>query len=226
MQGKSSMVAALSKSSIYVDDRLFATLDPRVRSVVLPSGRKVLLSDTVGFISDLPVQLVEAFQATLEEVVEADFLLHVIDGSAANVDEQREAVLDVLKGIGVPKAKLESCMVEAWNKVDLIEGVSTFEDHSILLAKDTDPSPTKQEESSNSNLFSKDDEVMSNGVTTGLGKRDESVILGLGWSQGGISRVGTSASKGIGLGALLHLLDKKLGEELAPQFAAHKSGDV
>jgi 50S ribosomal subunit-associated GTPase HflX len=57
MQGKSSMVAALSKSSVYVDDRLFATLDPRVRSVVLPSGRKVLLSDTVGFISDLPVQV-------------------------------------------------------------------------------------------------------------------------------------------------------------------------
>ncbi|CAM6033876.1 unnamed protein product, partial [Sphagnum compactum] len=213
--GKSSMVAALSKSSVYVDDRLFATLDPRVRSVVLPSGRKVLLSDTVGFISDLPVQLVEAFQATLEEVVEADFLLHVIDSSAANVDEQREAVLDVLKGIGVPKAKLESCMVEAWNKVDLIEGVSTFEDHSsLLLAKDTDPSPTEQEESSNSNLFSKDDEVMSNGVTAGLGKRDERVILGLGWSQGGMSRVSTSASKGIGLGALLHLLDKKLGEEL------------
>ncbi len=111
--------------------------------------------------------------------------------------------------------------------MDLIEGVSTFEDHSsLLLAKDTDPSPTEQEESSNSNLFSKDDEVMSNGVTTGLGKRDERVILGLGWSQGGISRVSTSASKGIGLGALLQLLDKKLGEELAPQFAAHKSGDV
>ncbi|KAF9624157.1 hypothetical protein IFM89_008095 [Coptis chinensis] len=75
LMGKSTLVNALSESDLYSDDRLFATVDPRVRSVMLPSGRKVLLSDTVGFISDLPVQLVEAFHATLEEVVEADLLV-------------------------------------------------------------------------------------------------------------------------------------------------------
>ncbi|EFJ29440.1 hypothetical protein SELMODRAFT_91633 [Selaginella moellendorffii] len=73
--GKSTLVGALSKSSLYSDDRLFATLDTQVRSVILPSGRRVLVSDTVGFISDLPTQLVEAFHATLEEVVAADIVL-------------------------------------------------------------------------------------------------------------------------------------------------------
>nr|AAT77056.1 putative GTP-binding protein [Oryza sativa Japonica Group] len=82
--GKSTLVSALSETDLYSDDRLFATVDPRLRSVILPSGRKALLSDTVGFISDLPVQLVEAFHATLEEVVEADMLV-VEDGFCRGV---------------------------------------------------------------------------------------------------------------------------------------------
>ncbi|CAI5968166.1 unnamed protein product [Closterium sp. NIES-64] len=100
--GKSTLVTALSQSPQYIDDRLFATLDPRVRAVKLPSGRRVLLSDTVGFISDLPHQLVEAFHATLEEVVEADLLLHVVDASAPDMHQQRQAVLQVLTQMGVP----------------------------------------------------------------------------------------------------------------------------
>ncbi|CAI5513149.1 unnamed protein product [Closterium sp. Naga37s-1] len=100
--GKSTLVTALSQSPQYIDDRLFATLDPRVRAVKLPSGRRVLLSDTVGFISDLPHQLVEAFHATLEEVVEADLLLHVVDASAPDMHQQRQAVLHVLTQMGVP----------------------------------------------------------------------------------------------------------------------------
>ncbi|KAL9241639.1 hypothetical protein vseg_015726 [Gypsophila vaccaria] len=116
--GKSTLVSSLSHTELYSDDRLFATVDPRVRGVTLPSGRKVLLSDTVGFISDLPVQLVEAFHATLEEVVEADLLVHVLDSSAINLEEQRTAVLDVLRQIGVSKKKIED-MVEVWNKIDL-----------------------------------------------------------------------------------------------------------
>ncbi|XP_057979554.1 GTP-binding protein At3g49725, chloroplastic [Malania oleifera] len=125
--GKSTLVSALSDTYMYSDDRLFATVDPRLRSVVLPSGRKVLLSDTVGFISDLPVQLVEAFHATLEEVVEADLLVHVIDSSAPNLDEQRAAVLQVLDQIGVSEDKIQS-MIEVWNKIDLQEeGICTDE---------------------------------------------------------------------------------------------------
>ncbi|KAL2485219.1 GTP-binding protein [Abeliophyllum distichum] len=118
--GKSTLVSALSNSYLYCDDRLFATVDPKLSSVILPSGRKVLLSDTVGFISDLPVQLVEAFHATLEEVVEADLLVHVLDSSASNLDEHRETVLQVLGKIGVSEEKLQN-MIEVWNKVDLQE---------------------------------------------------------------------------------------------------------
>lgn len=118
--GKSTLVSALSESDLFSDDRLFATVDPRLRSVILPSGRKVLLSDTVGFISDLPVQLVEAFHATLEEVVEADLLVHVLDSSAPDLDEQRSIVLQVLQQIGVSEEKLQN-MLEVWNKIDLQE---------------------------------------------------------------------------------------------------------
>lgn len=118
--GKSTLVGALSDTDLYSDDRLFATLDPRLRSVILPSGRKVLLSDTVGFISDLPVQLVKAFQATLEEVIEADLLVHVLDSSAPNLDEHRSSVLQVLEQIGVSEEKLQN-MIEVWNKIDLQE---------------------------------------------------------------------------------------------------------
>ncbi|XP_038892869.1 GTP-binding protein At3g49725, chloroplastic isoform X2 [Benincasa hispida] len=118
--GKSTLVSALSDNYLYSDSRLFATVDPRLRSVFLPSGRKVLLSDTVGFISDLPVQLVEAFHATLEEVVEADLLVHVVDCTAPNLDEHRLTVFQVLQQIGVSKMKLED-MIEVWNKIDYHE---------------------------------------------------------------------------------------------------------
>ncbi|XP_061342791.1 GTP-binding protein At3g49725, chloroplastic [Gastrolobium bilobum] len=118
--GKSTLVSKLSDSDLYSDCRLFATVDPRLRSTFLPSGRKVLLSDTVGFISDLPVQLVEAFHATLEEVVEADLLVHVVDSSAPNLDEHRSTVLQVLQQIGVSEEKLQN-MIEVWNKIDVEE---------------------------------------------------------------------------------------------------------
>ncbi|XP_019458768.1 PREDICTED: GTP-binding protein At3g49725, chloroplastic isoform X2 [Lupinus angustifolius] len=118
--GKSTLVSELSNSELYSDCRLFATVDPRLRSAVLPSGRKVLLSDTVGFISDLPIQLVEAFHATLEEVVEADLLVHVVDSSAPNLDEHRSTVLQVLQQIGVSEEKLQN-MIEVWNKIDIEE---------------------------------------------------------------------------------------------------------
>ncbi|GKU94939.1 hypothetical protein SLEP1_g8360 [Rubroshorea leprosula] len=118
--GKSTLISALSDSDLYSDARLFATLDARLKGVILPSGRKVLLSDTVGFISDLPVQLVEAFHSTLEEVVEADLLLHVVDSTAPNLDEHCSTVLKVLQQIGVSEEKIQN-MVEAWNKIDYQE---------------------------------------------------------------------------------------------------------
>ncbi|KAL4437274.1 hypothetical protein ABPG75_004413 [Micractinium tetrahymenae] len=120
--GKSSLMAALAKrSGVVAEDRLFATLDPTLRRVQLPgAGRDVILSDTVGFISDLPHQLVEAFKATLEEVTEADLLLHVLDASSPQVLAQRGAVLGVLRELGLGQRELEDKVVECWNKTDLL----------------------------------------------------------------------------------------------------------
>ncbi|KAK9828582.1 hypothetical protein WJX72_000864 [[Myrmecia] bisecta] len=118
--GKSSLITALSGSDVGVEDKLFATLDPMLRRVMLPSGRQVIFSDTVGFISDLPPQLVDAFQATLEEVVEADLLLHVLDASAPDVQKQRAAVLQVLRSLGISQARLQNRLIEVWNKMDLL----------------------------------------------------------------------------------------------------------
>ncbi|CAK7339704.1 unnamed protein product [Dovyalis caffra] len=129
--GKSTLVSALSGADLYSDSRLFATLDTRLKSVVLPSGRKVLLGDTVGFISDLPVQLVKAFHATLEEAVEADLLVHLIDSTAPNIEEHRATVLQVLQQIGVSEEKLQN-MIEVWNKIDYEEEMSADGEASSL----------------------------------------------------------------------------------------------
>jgi len=117
--GKSTLFNRLTRADVLAKDQLFATLDPTMRGVTLPSKRKVILSDTVGFISDLPTQLVAAFRATLEEVLEADVLLHVRDISHPDSDAQKEDVLSVLSELGVaPEA--QDMMIEVWNKIDLL----------------------------------------------------------------------------------------------------------
>src|SRR5258706_13708769 len=90
----------LSGADVYADPKLFATLDPTTRRVVLPDGWAILVTDTVGFIRNLPHDLVAAFRATLEEVIEADFLIHVVDASHPQLELQREAVEDVLEELG------------------------------------------------------------------------------------------------------------------------------
>src|SRR5690606_36753958 len=95
--GKSSLLRALSGSELFVEDRLFATLDSATRSVDVGSGHEVLVTDTVGFIRKLPHHLVASFRSTLEEAREADVLLHVIDASHPDRDEQREVVTSVLE---------------------------------------------------------------------------------------------------------------------------------
>jgi GTP-binding protein HflX len=97
--GKSTLLNTLTDAGVLAEDRLFATLDPRTRRLQLPGGETVLLSDTVGFIRKLPTHLVEAFRSTLEEVAEADLLVHIVDGSAANAQEQIDAVHEVLREI-------------------------------------------------------------------------------------------------------------------------------
>jgi GTPase len=120
--GKSTLFNRLTRSAVVADDRLFATLDPTMRRLDLPSGRTVILSDTVGFISDLPTHLVAAFRATLEEVVEADLLVHVRDIHHPDSEAQREDVLRVLADLGLAEAS-ENRLIEALNKIDLLETI-------------------------------------------------------------------------------------------------------
>ena len=118
--GKSTLFNTLSGADVMAKDMLFATLDPTMRSIELPSGQKIILSDTVGFISDLPTQLVAAFRATLEEVLDADLILHVRDISHPESEAQAEDVRDILESLGVSEAQREG-MIELWNKVDLLD---------------------------------------------------------------------------------------------------------
>ncbi len=119
--GKSTLFNLLTKSKVMAEDMLFATLDPTMRILELPSKRKVILSDTVGFISELPTELVAAFKATLEEVVEADLILHVRDISADDSEEQKIDVLKILESI-IDEDKINNSIFEIHNKIDLIEG--------------------------------------------------------------------------------------------------------
>ncbi len=116
--GKSTLFNRLTGAEVFAKDMLFATLDPTMRSVELPSGKQVILSDTVGFISDLPTQLVAAFRATLEEVLDADLILHVRDISADSTEEQAEDVQKIMKELGVSD---EAPLIEVWNKIDLLD---------------------------------------------------------------------------------------------------------
>jgi len=118
--GKSTLFNRLTKANVVAMDKLFATLDPTLRQVKLPSGLTTMLSDTVGFISDLPHELVAAFRATLEEVREADLLLHVRDIAHPDSSEQKEDVLKVLSSL-LDVAEIETRIVEVWNKIDQID---------------------------------------------------------------------------------------------------------
>ena len=117
--GKSTLFNRLTASEVVAEDMLFATLDPTLRMLNLPDGRPAILSDTVGFISDLPHELVEAFRATLEEVREADVILHVRDIASADSDAEASDVREVLERLGVDMD--ERRVLEVWNKADLLE---------------------------------------------------------------------------------------------------------
>ncbi|HEX9441128.1 MAG TPA: GTPase HflX [Roseiflexaceae bacterium] len=121
--GKSTLLNALSGANVRAEDRLFATLDPTTRQIELPGGQQVLLTDTVGFIQKLPTQLVAAFRATLEEIREADLLLHVLDITHPNAAQQTDTVLETLKELRADARPILTVL----NKVDLMDGVNEAE---------------------------------------------------------------------------------------------------
>ncbi|WP_299195208.1 GTPase HflX [uncultured Litoreibacter sp.] len=143
--GKSTLFNRLTGADVMVKDMLFATLDPTMRSVELPDGVEIIMSDTVGFISDLPTQLVAAFRATLEEVLSADLILHVRDISHAETDNQATDVRAILADLGVDQ---EIKTLEVWNKLDKLDG----NDHESL-----------------SNIAARDDSIFLTSAVTGAG---------------------------------------------------------
>jgi GTPase len=121
--GKSTLLNLLSGSEVLADRMLFSTLDPTTRRVVLPDGRGILLTDTVGFIRNLPHDLVAAFRATLEETIEADFLIHIVDASSPEADRHRDTVLETLEMLGAGNKPI----ITIFNKSDLVKDQSELQ---------------------------------------------------------------------------------------------------
>ena len=126
--GKSTLFNRITRANVVAEDLLFATLDPTMREVKLPGFDKAILSDTVGFVSDLPTQLIAAFRATLEEVASADLILHIRDVAHPDSEAQRRDVEDVLQSLGLDEPGSPP-RLEVWNKLDLLSG----DDRAALL---------------------------------------------------------------------------------------------
>ncbi len=129
--GKSTLFNRITGAGVLAEDMLFATLDPTLRRMKLPHGRMVMLSDTVGFISDLPTHLVAAFRATLEEVLEADLILHVRDLSDPDNQVQAQDVIRILDDLGIDEKARSERIIETWNKIDLLDADA----HDSLVQK-------------------------------------------------------------------------------------------
>ncbi|KHO62290.1 GTPase HflX [Thermoanaerobacter sp. YS13] len=128
--GKSTLLNALTNAEVYVEDKLFATLDPTARRLVLPAGREVILIDTVGFIRKLPHDLVEAFKSTLEEVKYADLLLHIIDVTSPDMEEKIKVVEKVLSDLGATNTP----KINVFNKIDLLEVVPKGNEREVYIS--------------------------------------------------------------------------------------------
>ena len=184
--GKSTLLNALTNAGVLVEDKLFATLDPTTRRVKLPSGGEALFTDTVGFIQKLPTQLVAAFRATLEEITEADVLLHVLDATHPNVRDQARAVAETLEEIDAG----DKPMVVALNKVDRLVTPGQSKRGVALRESNTEISRRDAARNDKQWLVTQDD-ILSD---------PEAVRI--------------SALKGQGLGDLLARVESVLGENM------------
>ena len=121
--GKSTLFNRMTQAAVLSADMLFATLDPTLRAIALPHGTRIIVSDTVGFISDLPTMLIAAFRATLEEVIEADVILHVRDVSHDDAEAQLHDVEKILRELGIDtnSETHKRALIEVWNKIDRVD---------------------------------------------------------------------------------------------------------
>jgi GTP-binding protein HflX len=138
--GKSTLFNRMTAASVLSADMLFATLDPTLRAINLPHGARIILSDTVGFISDLPTMLVAAFRATLEEVIEADVVLHVRDVSHEDADAQQHDVEDVLRQLGIDTEQ-SGRVIEVWNKIDRLSDSDRSRLFNLVARQDAQRRP-------------------------------------------------------------------------------------
>jgi GTP-binding protein HflX len=175
--GKSTLFNRITGAGVLAMDQVFATLDPTMREVRLPSGRRIILSDTVGFISNLPTMLVAAFRATLEEVIEADLILHVRDIAHPETDAQARDVETVLSDLGVDVVPAHSHVQEVWNKVDLLTGEARTAVVSAARFSERQPIPV-------SAVTGSGIEVLLGAIDARLGKADEIVSLDVPSSDG------------------------------------------
>lgn len=171
--GKSTLFNRLTGAEVMAKDMLFATLDPTMRAVRLPTGADVILSDTVGFISDLPTELVAAFRATLEEVLAADVIVHVRDISHPETEEQAEDVRSILDSLGVAE---DTAQIELWNKLDQL-GPEELETVRIRAARNPDVHVT-------SALTGEGLDKFLEAVTEALGAERAEEDLVLGFAEG------------------------------------------
>ena len=135
--GKSTLFNRLTRATVVSADMLFATLDPTLRAIDLPHGTRIIMSDTVGFISDLPTMLVAAFRATLEEVIEADMILHVRDVSHGDTAAQSEDVVGVLRDLGIEPG--DPRLIEVWNKIDRVDAAERARLENLAARHDRGP---------------------------------------------------------------------------------------
>jgi GTP-binding protein HflX len=136
--GKSTLFNRLTRAQVLEADMLFATLDPTLRSIKLPHGAKAILSDTVGFISDLPTMLVAAFRATLEEVVEADVILHVRDATHEDTAAQAHDVEEVLRALDIDPNDHDR-LIEVWNKIDRLDTEARTQLANVAARREDQP---------------------------------------------------------------------------------------
>ena len=177
--GKSTLFNKITGAGVLAMDQVFATLDPTMRELKLPSARKIILSDTVGFISDLPTMLVAAFRATLEEVVEADLILHVRDIAHEETEAQAADVEKVLGDLGIDTLPADSHILEVWNKVDLLtpERLSELQ----LEARRDECQPVLVSAISGEGI-----EALYEAIDARLGKADEVLELAIPGHQGAL----------------------------------------
>lgn len=201
--GKSTLFNRLTRAEVMAKDLLFATLDPTLRAVDLPHGTRIILSDTVGFISELPTQLVAAFRATLEEVLEADLILHVRDISHPDTEAQAADVADVLEDLGV-EVKDGGRVIEVWNKIDRL-------------------SPEAREQVQNQTLRAGAEAPVAVSALTGEGTDDLLGVIERRITSGRVTlSVTLAAEDGEGLGWLYRhgeVLERSTGEDGVLQVA-------